>query len=388
MATAIISLPKAKLAREAQRKSEIKTSWAGRVPYLKPGRYADGMPLHEVEYLACKLILKPNRFRSRKNLFDFAKVLRAPADKCGVEFSTENFEDAPLKIREVLFVDTKDYRLYNNAFILRRRIPYIDGFPSGEPEIVFKYRHPDIQKAAETDVRPEIVGDYRVKFKCQALPLKDQLGGIRLLFSHNVQFPRSHVGTNDVFQFKALTKIFPALTVVQHSPEEEIAMVNNTIIEEVLQDIGSLDFGSGTQSEDERSDLAYPGRTQAADWGVRLPTPIRRQEAIDPRRDATGRALLPSAAVCRQGLDCAECHKDRCRVPSPWQCPDGSRVTTERGRVAPHKSAIGTKRTWPSALHMSAMGKADMTLVTMSADPKWAGVYRPRPEPPPVFTGS
>ncbi|MGC1875981.1 MAG: hypothetical protein WA699_14280, partial [Pseudolabrys sp.] len=118
MATAIaartlISSPKAKLAQEIQRKSEIKTSWAGRVPYLKPGRYADGMPLHEVEYLACKLILKPNRFRSRKNLFDFAKVLRAPADKCGVKFSTENFEDVPLKIREVLFVDTKDYRLYN-----------------------------------------------------------------------------------------------------------------------------------------------------------------------------------------------------------------------------------------------------------------------------------
>jgi len=217
MATAIITLPKAKLAQGAQRKSEIKTSWAGRVPYLKPGRYADGMPLHEVEYLSCKLILKPNRFRSRKNLFDFAKVLRAPADKCGVKFSTENFGNAPLKIREVLFVDTKDFRLYNNAFILRRRIPYIDGFPSGEPEIVFKFRHPDIQKAAETDVRPEIVGDYRVKFKCQALPLKDQLGGIRLLFSHNVQFPRSHVGTNDVFQFKALTNIFPALTVVQHT---------------------------------------------------------------------------------------------------------------------------------------------------------------------------
>ena len=224
MATAIvartlISSPKAKLAQEIQRKSEIKTSWAGRVPYLKPGRYADGMPLHEVEYLACKLILKPNRFRSRKNLFDFAKVLRAPADKCGVKFSTENFEDVPLKIREVLFVDTKDYRLYNNAFILRRRIPYTDGFPSGEPEIVFKFRHPDIQKAAETDVRPEIAGDYRVKFKCQALPLKDQLGGI-LLFLHNVQLPRSHVGTNDVFQFKALTNIFPALAVVQHSPED------------------------------------------------------------------------------------------------------------------------------------------------------------------------
>ena len=85
----------------------------------------------------------------------------------------------PLQIREVLFLDTEDFRLYNNAFILRRRIPYEDGFPVGDPEIVFKFRHPDMQKAAETDVRPQIFGDYRIKFKAEALPLKDGLGGIR-----------------------------------------------------------------------------------------------------------------------------------------------------------------------------------------------------------------
>jgi hypothetical protein len=44
---------------------------------------------------------------------------------------------------------------------------------------------------AETDVRPRILGDHRVKFKCQAMALKEKLGGIRLLFSHNVQFFRS-----------------------------------------------------------------------------------------------------------------------------------------------------------------------------------------------------
>ena len=109
----------------------LETKWAGRVPHLKSGKYADGMPLHEVEYLACKLILKPNKFTSRQSLFKFARVLRAPAEKCGVKFSTKDFEDAPLRIREVLFVDTKDFRLYKNAFILRRRIPYTEGFPSG-----------------------------------------------------------------------------------------------------------------------------------------------------------------------------------------------------------------------------------------------------------------
>src|SRR5512137_861397 len=192
--------PQPKTNPPAKTDGLLKTTWAGRVPQLKPGQYADGLPLHQVEYLCCKLILKPNRFTSRQSLFDFAKVMKAPANEYGVGLSTMEFLDKPLKIREVLFIDTSDFRLYNNAFILRRRIPYQDGFPIGDPEVVFKFRHPDMQMAAETDVRPHILGDHRVKFKCQALPLKEKLGGIRMLFSHNVQFPRSALGiiSNDI----------------------------------------------------------------------------------------------------------------------------------------------------------------------------------------------
>ena len=83
-------------------------------------------------------------------------------------------------IREVVFLDTSDFRLYNRAFILRQRVLYESGFPAGEPEIVFKFRHPDLQRAAALDVRPNIAGNYRIKFKAEALPLKDQVGGYRL----------------------------------------------------------------------------------------------------------------------------------------------------------------------------------------------------------------
>jgi hypothetical protein len=225
-------------------------SWAGRVPQLKPGRYADGLPIHEVEYLCCKLMLKPNHFTSRKSLFEFAKVMRAPAREHGVGLSTAEFAEAPLKIREVLFVDTADFRLYNNAFILRRRIPYEDGFPIGDPEIVFKFRHPDMQKAAETDVRPQIAGDHRVKFKCQALPLRERLGGIRLLFSHNVQFPRSNMrGGGDILSMENMSQIFPVLAQIRKEPNERIELVSDTIIEEVLQDIAMLDFGEGVKAK-------------------------------------------------------------------------------------------------------------------------------------------
>jgi hypothetical protein len=219
------------------------TSWAGRVPQLKPGVYADGLPIHEVQYLCCKLMLKPNHFTSRKSLFGFTKVMREPAMEHDVGLSAAEFVDAPLKIREVLFVDTADFRLYNNAFILRRRIPYEDGFPIGEPEIVFKFRHPDMQKAAEIDVRPNIAGNYRIKFKAEALPLKDQLGGYRLLFSHNVELNLSQVPDLDHTSLPTLGEVFPCLASLKKSKGEKIEYVNHTIVEEVLQDIGTLDFG-------------------------------------------------------------------------------------------------------------------------------------------------
>src|SRR5215831_3388136 len=79
-------------------------SWVGRVPQLKPGRYADGMPIHSPEYICCKLILRPNKFHSRESFFDFGKVMRTPAKEHGVKYTTEGFLEQPVKIREVLFI--------------------------------------------------------------------------------------------------------------------------------------------------------------------------------------------------------------------------------------------------------------------------------------------
>ena len=236
------------MAKRVVKKTEKKERGVKWLPDLKPGKYADGLPLNEIQYLECKLILRPNHFTSRKSFFDFAKIMRRPAAETKIEFSSEDFVDAPLQIREVLFVDTADFRFYNNAFILRRRIPYDDGFPIGDPEIVFKFRHPSVQTAAEMDVRPQIFGDYRIKFKAEALPLKNQLGGIRILCSHNVQFPSTHAHEADRLSMDTIVRVFPALGRLKKSPREQIEIVGETIVEEVLQDIGILDFGDGTSA--------------------------------------------------------------------------------------------------------------------------------------------
>lgn len=202
-----------------------------------------------MHYLECKLILKPDHFTSVASFHEYGKLVRRAAEDHDIQFSTEHFKELKPRIREVVFLDTRDFSLYNNAFILRRRITYEDGFPVGDPEIVFKFRHPEMQTAAELDVRPNIPGEYRIKFKAEALPLKDKLGGYRLLFSHNVEFPLSTVHGMDRTSLSRLAEFFPALGVLKESGAKKIVLVNQTIVEEVLQDLGLLDFGKGVTAK-------------------------------------------------------------------------------------------------------------------------------------------
>ncbi len=213
---------------------------------LKPGHYSDGHPLDEVQYLECKLILKPDLFTSVASFREFGKlVARTAREIKKVEFAKDPKVSGRPAIREVVFLDTADFRLYNNAFILRRRIAYDDGFPVGDPEIVFKFRHPDLQRAADLDVRPRLAEKYRIKFKAEALPLRDRIGGMRLLYSHNCEFALSQVHQEDRATMSTLAREFPALASVKTSDTEHVGLVNEVIVEEVLLDLGELDFGKG-----------------------------------------------------------------------------------------------------------------------------------------------
>jgi len=207
--------------------------------------YADGSPLDRVQYLEAKLILKPDRFTSVEAFRDFGKIMQSTAKKVGVGFIEDRETGLRPEIREIIFGDTPDFRLYNNAFILRRRISYVDRFPVGDPEIVFKFRHPDEQRATALDVRPKIASKYRIKFKAEALPLKDQVGGYRILYSHNCQFGLSQMHDADKTSMATLVKVFPALAIIKKSDDERISLVNEGIVEEVLLPLGQLDFGKG-----------------------------------------------------------------------------------------------------------------------------------------------
>ena len=240
---------KSEATKTSKSKNATTESRAQPVPEVTEGRYSDGHPLDRLQYLEVKVILKGDRFTSVDTFQQFAKYVKRAAKDAGIDFSRKPFKQARPRIREVLFLDTADFRLYNNAFILRRRQDYVDGFAVGDPEVVFKFRHSDLQKTADTDVRPNIAGDYRIKFKAEALPLKDQIGGIRMLYSHNVEFPLSHEHVGVHPSMAALLSILPALKTLQTADTDQIELVNATAVEEVLQDLGMFDFGKGVTAK-------------------------------------------------------------------------------------------------------------------------------------------
>src|SRR5471030_1308312 len=111
-----------------------------------PSTYIDGRRCSQIGYLQCKLILKPDRFTSAHVFKEFAALVQRAAEKTGIGFQPTPKSLQRPEVREVLFLDTDAYHLYNNAFIMRRRIPYQDGFPIDDPEIVFKYRSDNMER--------------------------------------------------------------------------------------------------------------------------------------------------------------------------------------------------------------------------------------------------
>jgi hypothetical protein len=212
--------------------------------------YADGNPQDRVQFFDAKLILKPEFFYSVRGFKSFSDLVAEASTKVkGVSYQQFDLTKARPRIREVMFVDTGDFRLYNNSFILRRRTAYQDGFPIEDPEIVFKFRSADMNAAAAVDVRPNIAGPYRVKFKSEALPLKDQIGGYRLLYAHNCIFPLSSVRAGDRTNLKTIARGLPALAGLIGEMEGNVELVNSTLVEEVLLDLGMLNFGKGVVSK-------------------------------------------------------------------------------------------------------------------------------------------
>ncbi|MEO8205784.1 MAG: hypothetical protein ABI615_06350 [Chthoniobacterales bacterium] len=202
--------------------------------------YTDGHPLDQIHYREYKILLKPELFNSADRFEEYWKQIKHIAKKLDVGVTT-NDNGFHRLVREVLFYDTPDYDLYNNSFILRKRTFYEDGWPKTDHELTFKFRNTDMDTTAATDIHPLIEGKSDVKFKDEVLPLKDEIGGMRSLYSHNCVL----ISPNIVLEqgIEDIEKVFPTLKNIKLARPSPISLVNNMSVEEVQVDVGSFHFG-------------------------------------------------------------------------------------------------------------------------------------------------
>jgi hypothetical protein len=205
-----------------------------------------GHPLDQVHYREYKILLRPERFFRPERLEEYWRILGEIAESCGVKVA-ENHHAFHRMTREVLFYDTPEFDLYRNSFILRKRTFYKDGWPERDHELTVKFRHADMETAAGVDIHPRLEGESEIKFKEELLPLKNELGGMRSLYSHNCVLVSPNIildqGLEDV------AKVFPAMAKIDVSPKTKIELVNNVAVEEVQVDPGHFDFGHGLEAK-------------------------------------------------------------------------------------------------------------------------------------------
>lgn len=207
--------------------------------------YSDGHPLDRIHYREYKLILRPARFTTAQSFADFSRLVRHTAEQLDVALFRE--EGAEFQIREVLFYDTPAADLYNARFILRQRTVYKSGWPLNDHEVVLKYRHPDLDTAAAVDVRPAGHVAHQIKFKEELLPLRDGLGGMRSLFSHNCTVSEPPPLRDR--PFAGVAALFPALEPLAVPGDTRVQLVSDLATEEVLADIGEVHFGHGLKAK-------------------------------------------------------------------------------------------------------------------------------------------
>src|SRR6266446_453232 len=75
-----------------------------------------------VHYREYKILLRPDRFTSKRGFLEFWEDVEKSAKELDVKIDIDKHAFHS-QVREVLFYDTPSFELYNNHFILRTRSP-------------------------------------------------------------------------------------------------------------------------------------------------------------------------------------------------------------------------------------------------------------------------
>jgi hypothetical protein len=196
--------------------------------------------LDQIQFREFKILLRAERFGDPQSFHDFWKIVKQTARTLDID-AVKTDKSHEHRIREVVFFDTPDYRMYNNHFILRARCFYRNGWLAKDHRLALKFRHPDREVATATNVHPAIPAPSRIRFKEELLAERGKIGEMRAIYSHGCVLE----SLRDVLKERVsdIATVFPVLQSIGIQPKAQLQVVNNIFIEEVFEEIGQIGFG-------------------------------------------------------------------------------------------------------------------------------------------------
>jgi hypothetical protein len=200
-------------------------------------------PASLVTHREFKLLLKPEKFPTRRALLQFNELLVEVSKKLGVKYEPVESLDSQLRI--VQFYDTKTEDLRKNKLIFRIRQIREGGWPDDSWELTFKCRTPDYKQAAAFDTNTTYTQLQKKKFK-EELIRGDLPGTMASIYSNNVivEYPE----VQESFPISRLANALPHLKTVGLDLEDQLAIVNGAKVFELQSTLGNFSFGHGVNA--------------------------------------------------------------------------------------------------------------------------------------------
>jgi hypothetical protein len=197
-----------------------------------------------------KLLLKPEKFPTRRSLVEFNELLKNISDKLKVHYEPVDSIDSQLRI--VQFYDTKGQDLRKNKLIFRIRQIRQGGWPDESWELTFKCRAPDYDTAAGFDTDTTMTKLQKKKFK-EELVRGEHPGTMNKIYSNNVivEYPT----IQPEVPLSRLAEALPHLKSLDIDMNQTMSVVAGAKVFEIEATLGTVSFGHGVT-----------GRTSLALW--------------------------------------------------------------------------------------------------------------------------
>jgi hypothetical protein len=190
-----------------------------------------------------KLLLKPEKFPTRRAVLEFNELLVKAAAKLGVRYEPVESLDSQLRI--VQFYDTKTEELRKNKLIFRVRQIRQGGWPDDSWELTFKCRTPDYDKAAAFNTDTTMTKLQTKKFK-EELIRGNTPGTMTSIYSNNVivEYPQIEVE----LPLSRLADALPHLKTIGLDLDQTLEIVSGARVFELQSTLGNLFFGHGVSA--------------------------------------------------------------------------------------------------------------------------------------------